>query len=180
MYSHGIFPLQRPYKDQARFGYSLDEVWATAHLLLSSELWQILLQENINTMYCWWICGDESPSNPCLLSDMSDVPRSTLPVLVMGREPGERIRFNLNFVHIHYNNEIAGRGFLTVMLQENWISVFSQVKYHSDSISFFPAGKVCMRIIFIIYFNYCNCTSIKTPLRYQNSENYYRASEMNS
>lgn len=180
MYSHGILPLQRPYKDQARFGYSLDEVRATAHLLLSSELWQILLQENINTMYYWWICGDESPSNPCLLSDISDVPCSTLPILVMGREPGERIRFNLNFVHIHYNNEIAGRGFLTVMLQENWISVFSQVKYHSDSISFFPAGKVCMRIIFIIYFNYCNCTSIKTPLRYQNSENYYRASEMNS
>lgn len=56
----------------------------------------------------------------------------------IGKEPGERVRINLNFVHIPYNNEIAGTGSLTIMLDENYISMFSQMKYHSDSISFFP------------------------------------------
>lgn len=55
-----------------------------------------------------------------------------------GEESGERAQFNLNFVHIPHNNEIAGTGILTIMLYENYISIFSQVKHHSDFISFFP------------------------------------------
>lgn len=55
----------------------------------------------------------------------------------MGKEPGEHVHFNLNFVHTSYNNEIAGTGTLTIMLYENSISIFSHMKYHSDSIFFF-------------------------------------------
>ena len=48
---------------------------------------------------------------------MPDIPFSALPMLVgMGKEPGERVQFNLNFVHIPYNNEVAGTGILTIMV----------------------------------------------------------------
>lgn len=55
-----------------------------------------------------------------------------------GKEPGDHVWFNLNFMHIPYNNEITGTGILTIMLYENYVSIFSQMKHHSDSISFFP------------------------------------------
>lgn len=52
-------------------------------------------------------------------------------------KPGEHVQFNLNFIHIPYNNEIAGTGILTIMLYENYTSIFSQMKHHTDFISFF-------------------------------------------
>lgn len=85
-------------------------------------------------------------------------------------KPGENDKFNLNFIHIPYNNEIAGTGILTIMLYENYISTFSQIKHHTDFISFFSPGKVWRRIIFLIYFqllqlhNHKNPTKIKKPL----------------
>ena len=56
----------------------------------------------------------------------------------MGKVPGEHVQFNLNFVHILYNNKIADPGILPITLYENYISIFAQMKHHSDSISFFP------------------------------------------
>lgn len=56
-------------------------------------------------------------------------------------KPGEHVHFNLNFIHILCNNEIAGTGILTIMLYENYISIFSQMKHHTDFISFFFSWK---------------------------------------
>lgn len=84
-------------------------------------------------------------------------------------KPGEHVQFNLNFIHIPCNNEIADTGILTITLYENCISIFSQMKHHTDFI-FFSPGKVWRRTIFLIYFqllqlhNHKNPTKIKKPL----------------
>lgn len=96
-------------------------------------------------------------------------------------KPGEHVHFNLNFIHILCNNEIAGTGILTIMLYENYISIFSQMKHHTDFISFFSPGKVWRRIIFLIYFQLLRLHNHKNPTKIKKtSGNNYRATEMNS